>query len=161
MCSSGSKMHMQAWEEIGEKKMCGPEFSKSWSVADCEREKTRDESRKREINFWAGNEWCNNDSPFQWLWLLKIGKWYNTCCQLVWQSYKRLSTRKVKSTLDGREEETTYFHPRLQWANLAHQGRIYGTGMPVPLHVFLLEPGANDPTGQFQVNLKWCWCGLE
>jgi hypothetical protein len=28
-----------------------------------------------------------------------------------------------------------------------HQGRIYGTGMPVPLHVFLMEPGANDPTG--------------
>jgi hypothetical protein len=35
-----------------------------------------------------------------------------------------------------------------------HQGRIYGTGMPVLLHVFLLEPGANDPAGLLQVKLK-------
>jgi hypothetical protein len=35
-----------------------------------------------------------------------------------------------------------------------HQGRIYGTGMPVPLHVFLLEPGANDSMCQFHMNLK-------
>jgi hypothetical protein len=47
----------------------------------------------------------------------------------------------------------------LAWADfgnnaLPHQGRIYGTGMPVPLHVFLLEPGANDPMCQFPMNLK-------
>ncbi|PLW09743.1 hypothetical protein PCASD_22586 [Puccinia coronata f. sp. avenae] len=35
-----------------------------------------------------------------------------------------------------------------------HQGRIYGTGMPVPLHVFLLQPGPNDPMCQFHMNLK-------
>jgi hypothetical protein len=35
-----------------------------------------------------------------------------------------------------------------------HQGRIYGTGMPVPFQVFLLEPGASDPMCQFHMNLK-------
>jgi hypothetical protein len=35
-----------------------------------------------------------------------------------------------------------------------HQGRIYGTGMPVPLRVFLLEPLPNDPACQFHINLK-------
>jgi hypothetical protein len=37
---------------------------------------------------------------------------------------------------------------------MSHQGRIYGTGMPVPLHVFLLEPGANGPMCQFHMNPK-------
>ena len=34
------------------------------------------------------------------------------------------------------------------------QGRIDGTGMPVPLHVFLIQPLPNDSTCQFQMNIK-------
>jgi hypothetical protein len=48
---------------------------------------------------------------------------------------------------------SAYDPPQL-YSNYSHQGRIYGTGMPVPLHVFLLEPGANDPMCQFPMNLK-------
>ena len=40
------------------------------------------------------------------------------------------------------------------------KGRIYGTGMPVPLHVLVLQPCPNDPTCQFQMNMKFWWCGL-
>jgi hypothetical protein len=78
----------------------------------------------------------------------------NNCLAIQQNSAQiiELARQTTRTTQEVPELQYTHFtgNPR----ETKHQGRIYGTGMPVPLHVFLLEPGANDPMCQFPMNLK-------
>jgi hypothetical protein len=99
--------------------------------------------------------------------LLKVPFDYNNFEQRVALFYKGLpkktaqrlrqppsaSSSAAKTTNPPISMEETIWRIHV-YLNSQHQGRIYGTGMPVPLHVFLLEPGANDPMCQFPMNLK-------